>query len=334
MRGSLNRRFIANWRKIQSRPYQPKPFFASYIAMLIIGAAGAYVAYMALHSWVPGAKKDSLEVAKTALTVVAGCGAVAALYVSYRKQRNDEANSDRERDRLFTDRFTMAAEQLGHDAAAVRLAGMYALARIADDSERDRETCMNVICAYLRMPYDPTSGHVDRAEGNVRHTAQRILEERLRPDHPHCWREADVDLRGATLQNAAFSRAVFRKALFNGAQFYGVTLFGVTRFTWRTWFDEAVFYGTTWFGHSRFSDQITFDGAKFHDEVSFTSASFRHPIVHFNDVTFESEADFSDVEFKEVASFENTSFSSDRPPVWPNNKRLENGRLVSDDSHI
>ncbi len=318
---------------MQSRPYQPKPFFASYIAMLIVGAAGAYIAYMALYSWVPGAKKDSLEVAKTALTVVAGCGAVAALYVSYRKQRNDEANSDRERDRLFTDRFTKAAEQLGHDAAAVRLAGMYALARIADDSERDRETCMNVICAYLRMPYDPTSSQVDRAEENVRRTAQRILQERLRPDHPHCWRDADVDLSGATLLDAAFSRAVFKKALFNGAQFYGVTLFGVTKFTWRTWFDEAVFHGTVWFGHSRFSDQTTFNGVKFRNQARFTSAFFRHAIVHFNDVTFEAEADFSNAEFKEVASFENVSFSSATPPVWPNNKRLENGRLVSVDSH-
>ncbi|MFJ8230538.1 pentapeptide repeat-containing protein [Streptomyces sp. NPDC094448] len=280
------RKFIAKWHKAQSRPYQPKPFMVPYLAMLIFGATAAVGAYFALNELVPGASKNSLEVAKTALTVVAGCGAVAALYVAYRKQRNEEANSNRERDRLFTDRFTMAAEQLGHEAAAVRLAGMYALARIADDSERDRETCMNVICAYLRMPYEALSSPVDRAEGNVRLAAQRLLEERLRPNHPHFWKNADVDLSGASLDSASFGRAVFQKAVFIRAQFHGNTIFGVAQFEWRTWFDEAVFHDRVWFGHSRFKEQVSFTDAKFHSSALFVSASFEHASVKFDRVLF------------------------------------------------
>ncbi len=58
-------------------------------------------------------------------------------------------------ERRVTDLYTKAAEQLGHDKAAVRLAGLYALERLAQDNPAHRQTIVNVICAYLRMPYTP-----------------------------------------------------------------------------------------------------------------------------------------------------------------------------------
>ncbi|WP_031171361.1 hypothetical protein [Streptosporangium roseum] len=51
--------------------------------------------------------------------------------------------------------YTKAAEQLGHAGAAVRLAGLYALERLAQDNPGHRQTIVNVICAYLRMLYTP-----------------------------------------------------------------------------------------------------------------------------------------------------------------------------------
>lgn len=32
---------------------------------------------------------------------------------------------------------------------------VYALARLADDWEEQRQVCIDVLCAYLRMPYQP-----------------------------------------------------------------------------------------------------------------------------------------------------------------------------------
>ncbi|MDP9866447.1 hypothetical protein J2S55_005713 [Streptosporangium brasiliense] len=37
----------------------------------------------------------------------------------------------------------------------MRLAGLYALERLAQDNPGHRQTIVNVICAYLRMPYTP-----------------------------------------------------------------------------------------------------------------------------------------------------------------------------------
>ena len=50
----------------------------------------------------------------------------------------------------ITERFTRAVEQLGSDKTEVRLGGIYALERIARDSERDRETSFQVISAFVR----------------------------------------------------------------------------------------------------------------------------------------------------------------------------------------
>lgn len=51
---------------------------------------------------------------------------------------------------LITDRYTKAVEQLSSPSADVRLGAIYALQRIADDSERDRSTIRRVLAAFVR----------------------------------------------------------------------------------------------------------------------------------------------------------------------------------------
>jgi hypothetical protein len=98
---------------------------------------------------------ERFDAIKLILTVVGGIGAVVALTVAYRKQRHSEAAEYREDTKLYTDRFGKAADQLGSDKAPVRLAGVYAMAELADDWGDGRQVCIDVLCAYLRMPYTP-----------------------------------------------------------------------------------------------------------------------------------------------------------------------------------
>ncbi|RSM95837.1 hypothetical protein DMB42_49020 [Nonomuraea sp. WAC 01424] len=49
--------------------------------------------------------------------------------------------------------YAKAVEQLGNEQAPVRLGGLYALERLAQDTPALRQTIVDVICAYLRMPY-------------------------------------------------------------------------------------------------------------------------------------------------------------------------------------
>jgi hypothetical protein len=53
---------------------------------------------------------------------------------------------DEQRTRTFNERFATAAGQLGSDKPAVRLAGVYAMAGLADDWKGNRQTCIDVLC--------------------------------------------------------------------------------------------------------------------------------------------------------------------------------------------
>jgi hypothetical protein len=154
-----------------------------------------------------------LDSVKIGLAVVAGLGAAVGLTVSYRKQRGEE-------DKAFTDRYAAAAEQLGHDKAAVRLAGVYALARLADDWEPHRHTCIDVLCAYLRMPYDPENP--EPGEREVRLTVIRLIRDHLRPAGRVSWSSYALDFTGAAFDGGDFAEATFSSTVsFADATFGG-----------------------------------------------------------------------------------------------------------------
>lgn len=69
-----------------------------------------------------------IDVTRVALTVVAGVGGVVALVIAYRSQRDLEQSR-------FVERFGAAAAQLGPTDVAVRIAGVYAMVGVADESD-------------------------------------------------------------------------------------------------------------------------------------------------------------------------------------------------------
>ena len=87
-----------------------------------------------------------------------GCGQVGAR-VPMPAPLGDRHRADRRdaTERRITELYTKAFEQLGNDKGAVRLGGLYALERLAQDNPPHRQTIVNVICAYLRMPFPPAA---------------------------------------------------------------------------------------------------------------------------------------------------------------------------------
>jgi hypothetical protein len=94
---------------------------------------------------------DALEVVKTTLSIALFFGAVLTGIYAYRKQRLAEADAHRSDAVEFTRRYSETLTQLGSDRAAVRIGGAYSLGRLADDWEDQRQTCIDVLCANLRM---------------------------------------------------------------------------------------------------------------------------------------------------------------------------------------
>jgi hypothetical protein len=93
----------------------------------------------------------------TLAQILGGAVLLAGLYLTWRSVdaslRGVEASLqsvDVAREGQITERFTRAAEQLGSEKLEVRLGGIYALERIARDSERDHWPIMEVLTAYVR----------------------------------------------------------------------------------------------------------------------------------------------------------------------------------------
>jgi Pentapeptide repeats (9 copies) len=171
---------------------------------------------------------DPLDVIKTTITVAGFVGAVLVGVYGYRKQQLAEGDARRADAEQLAQRYTTAADQLGHEKAAVRLAGVYAMARLADDWIEQRQVCIDVLCAYLRMPYEPDPASEKHREGEreVRLTIIRIIRDHLQdpdPSAPTTWCGRDLDFTNATFDGGRFDGAKFTggKVSFDNAKFTG-----------------------------------------------------------------------------------------------------------------
>jgi membrane protein implicated in regulation of membrane protease activity len=248
-----------------------------HIAVVLVLAVVATITVLALLWMTLGAPRvqasgplkpsDTYDAVKIALTVVAGAGGVVALVVAYRRQHLSEATDAREYDKALIDRFGAAAEQLGGEQPAVRMAGAYAMARLADEWPQERQMCIDVLCGYLRMPHAPDPPTDDQAlaswqrEREVRVTVLGLIAAHLRDGAPASWQGYDLDFTGAVLDEADF----------RGVRFTG---------------GDILFVKTLFAGHG--ADQIIFDEADFAEgsHVYFRLAEFRSGTVRFNRVTF------------------------------------------------
>lgn len=296
------------------------PFLVALVYWAVIVMALVALSYLFFSRLLPpdtDAKPERIDVARMSLTVAAGFGGLVALVVSYRKQRDLEEGR-------FVERFSAASEQLGHNDAAVRMAGVYAMAGVVDRTRKmeQRQQCVDVLCGYLRLPYDPglVQDHqtlkivrdvpdLNKTEEihyqyrqndrEVRKTIVRIIANRLRIENSRTWSKFSFDFTGAYLFEANFSNAQFSGAStsFYGTIFSGMsTSFARTRFSGvRTRFEGAKFSGKNiWFGGAIFDGESTsFSDAIFGgDHTSFSGAIFSGERVSFESAIFIGETDF------------------------------------------
>ncbi len=333
------------WRPISFWPWT----LAAAVAVVVV----AFVITTWLLTIASGAKPGTdranarLDAVRTGLAAGAGVGAAVGLMLAFRRQHHQEIATDlTDRDateRRITELYTKAVEQLGNDKAPVRLGGLYALERLAQDNPAHRQTIVNVICAYLRMPFTPTTpaskpepaatpeglkepdietdeaADTWRQERQVRITAHRILAEHLRDDRAKDKRSTDppslrfwpgirLDLIGATLIDFDLEDCTMGGADFIGATFSGGAFFGGTTFSDGANFDEATFSTGGWFRGATFSGGTGFNRAAFSAGTLFDGASFSGG-TSFQRTTFSSIAGFDGVSFSDAATFDGASFS-------------------------
>jgi hypothetical protein len=253
--------------------------------------------------------------------VVTLIGTLAAQFYGIRRTSKDALNA----------RFATAAEELGSDKPAVRLAGVYAMAGLADDWEENRQTCIDVLCGYLRMPYEPDPGKdapeqqklAFQASREVRYTVIRVITAHLRKDAAISWQGRDFDFTGVVFDGGDFSFAQFSdgtvnfsEARFSGGNFMLAQFSGAT-----VYFISAEFSdGSVNFNLAKFSGgSVQFNLAKFSGGwVNFSFAEFSGGTVDFSLATFsKGDADFSNAKFSggSVDFSDPGDWSS--PPTFP-----------------
>lgn len=290
--------------KSQRRPGEFRLRFGWHLALwLALGVGVTATAGLVLWLTLGGTAlttTDKLDLVKIALAVTAGVGGVVALVVAFRKQHLSEAEHIRQEDaarrentKLFNERFSKAADLLSSDKSAARLAGVHAMAGLADDWLDGQQTCVNVLCAYLRMPYTPPKDDSPPAafeERLVRDTILQTIAAHLKPDSKVSWQGRDLDFTGAVFDRINFRFVEFRRGNIS--------------------FDDAVFMGDIDFDGVRFDGvRMTFTGATVTDgtisfrhiqtlnggTIDFTRANLRNGVISFAAANFHiGEVNFVD----------------------------------------
>jgi hypothetical protein len=239
--------------------------------------------------------------------------ALYALWLNDRRRRVEESrhelerrSNEQQREHVADERFARAVELLGHEADQVRVGALHALAGLARSRPSYAQTVLDVICSYLRRPFDhpdyvqgrtgerpqwePSDERDASRERQVRLAAQRVISE-LVPDYhqePHTL--PDLDLTGALLDYIDLSGKAIGQLVLRDAQLHGTTRFSATEINGDAWFtravsygklecDNAVFCGRSHFPHLTAHAPVSFEGAHFQQGAVFLSAEFHGPVT-------------------------------------------------------
>ncbi|MEV6825665.1 pentapeptide repeat-containing protein [Amycolatopsis sp. NPDC051102] len=185
-------------------------------------------------------------------TVATGLAAVGALYFTNQSLQSTQRQIAQNGQQIglseqsqYTERFGKAVEQIGSDKLDVRLGGIYALERLADDSSRDRSTIAQVISAFVRTHSTcmerPSQPPPDVAAGlGILSTLRRVVPGRtdlrklcLSQTDLKGYKFANFDLTGADLRGCHLGSVGDAESVadteFEDANLAGATIEGVWR---------------------------------------------------------------------------------------------------------
>ncbi len=219
-----------------------------------------------------------------------GGGAVIALYALWlndRRRRTEEARHALEGDKVADERFARSVELLGNEADQVRVGALHALAWLAGSTPRYKQTVLDVLCAYLRRPFehpglpdateeaDTAVASVPEAdrEREVRLTAQRLIADLLPWGADRDLRTYHLDLSGARLEHFRLEGRRIGRLTARRARFHGITQLATLQAGKPVLFTEAVFLGRLNLRDARLDGGMSLRSARFGGEVALAGAS-------------------------------------------------------------
>ena len=272
-----------------------------------------------LTGWQLGAGHDSLDRIKVTLTALGGIGAVGYLVIKYRERSAFERGE-------ADDKLVRAVQQLGDTSPQVRIAGVYALADVADTYEGPyHQRVVDILCGYLRTDRlhkdangntryftnkDGTPDHDNplSTDGAVESTILSVLASHLRTTSensfeektsPGPWSHCTLNLQRTTLTESIN---------FTGSHIGALNAQDL-KLTGHVSFQDSVFTNHAVFINSFFTHDVDFSGTTFTQQTHFSGTTFKGGInlngTYFTDVYFDG------VEFEQKTSFTLTTFTAE-----------------------
>ena len=277
------------------------------------------------------------ELLSTTLAAVGGIGAVGYLVIKYREQASTEREELRQNEGEADKKLADAVQQLGSKSPQVRIAGVYALADVADTYGSEKygvdynKRAVEILCGYLRTVRSDNDEPVESAvfsilSNHLTPPAHSFSNSNIGP-----WSRYTIDLRGAILKETInFKGACIASLDCRQAEFHGKADFTDAHFDAYTHFDQAHFYHQanftgaqfqhnndpnliTSFVNTHFHNKATFNEAHFYHQANFTGAQFQHNaksnlITSFVGTHFHAEVTFLEAHFHQNVDFNNSQF--------------------------
>ena len=227
-------RIVSAWRSLRRNYGQAIAAACGITLYILLGL----LLWWSLDRYIlPESSTEKQDLMQALGFIMAGVAAVAGIYFTWR-------NLQQGKDEQITERFTRAIDQLDSEKLEIRLGGIYALERIANDSpERDYSTIMEVLTAYLRenapLPREAEPRPDSEASKDTGASAENEKQETKPPTdiqailtvlgrRKKAGKKDDVllDLSAADLRGANLSGANLHEALLWGANLQEAVLAG------------------------------------------------------------------------------------------------------------
>ena len=301
-------------------------FYITLVLVAVIGGGCAFT--LPYHVQREGDNIWSLRQAILAAT--GGVLAILTLWENRRKNIQEKEKNDQDHTRQVhaerRARYAKAVEQLADDKSAIRLGGVYTLAKLVDDWLDDEKTLPSMekrrqegqiiidsLCAYIRSSF-PLAERNDELTLSYEEYQQKYQEnkqskqsrEEFLRDKSLFREEQEVRQTILSeikkrLNGGEVKREDGKHEITPGTWSYFKYDFLSTVFFYRVDFSNSYFGASSNFSGAKFTGYAYFSGAKFIDFADFTGAKFTGYADFY--------ADFSEANFTQTAYFSGAKFT-------------------------
>ena len=191
---------------------------ALILVLVVVFSWVGWISWRGVWKWLSGDESGSTTIRNLGLVI----GGFIAIWLTLRRIRAADRQAQTAQRGLMNERYQKATEMLGSDVLSVRLGGIYALQRLAEeDPEQYHVQIMRLLCAFVRNPVkDEEVDKENQAKPLLREDVQTIM------DVIATRSGADIELEKKANFKPQLTGADLRGGVFAGGNLSSVDLSG------------------------------------------------------------------------------------------------------------